>query len=237
MNRKLNSIIILIILNSCKTEQNPSHTLEDKTIRINDNTYYYSIALPYDYNENDTYSIFLALHWGGNVNFQSGSNFLTTYALNALEDFNGIIISPSCPESSGWIHQNSELLILSLIDKVINEYNGDSTKIAIGGYSMGGVGTWYHAVHHPEIFSVAVPISSLPPNYLRPITDIIPTYLIQGNEDEVFSIQTAKDVIREIKQHGNVIRFIEIENASHYETDKFIKPLAESIEWIESHWD
>ena len=120
MNNKLKLIfifIMLLLMNSCKTEQNPSHTYEEKTIRINDNTNYYAIALPFDFSENDTYPVFMALHWGGNVNFQSGSNFLQTFALKGLDSFEGIIIAPSCPESSGWIANNSEQLILTLIDK------------------------------------------------------------------------------------------------------------------------
>ena len=240
MKNKLKLIslfIMLIIINSCKTEQNPSHTIEDKTIRLNDKTYYYSIALPYDFNENDIYPIFLALHWGGDTNFQSGSNFLNTFALRGLEEFKGIIISPSCPEPAGWIHENSELLIFSAIEKVINDYRGDSTKIAIGGYSMGGIGTWYYAVNFPEIFKLAIPISSMPPNYIRPIKDVIPTYAIHGESDELFSLQKVKDLVREVKIYGNSIRLVEVENASHYETDKFIKPLSESVEWIESKWN
>ena len=228
---------MLLLMNSCKTEQIPSHTYEEKTIRINDNTNYYAIALPFDFSENDTYPVFMALHWGGNVNFQSGSNFLQTFALKGLDSFEGIIIAPSCPESSGWIANNSEQLILTLIDNVKTDYNIDTTKIIIGGYSMGGVGTWYHAVHHSDIFKYAVPISSLPPNYMRPIKSIIPTYTIHGESDELFSIQTANDVVREIKQYGNLIRLTEVKNATHYQTDKFIQPLTDAIEWVESKWD
>ena len=84
---------------------------------------------------------------------------------------------------------------------------------------MGGVGTWYHAVHHSDVFKYAVPISSLPPNYMRPIKDIIPTYAIHSDSDELFSVKTANDVVREIKQYGNLIRLTEIKNATHYQTD------------------
>lgn len=226
---------MLFINVSCKSEQSPSHTSEEKTIIIDDNTYYYSIAIPHDFNENKTYPIFLGLHWGGDIHFQSGLSFLNTFLLEALEDFEGILISPSCPEPSGWTHQNSELFLLSLIDNGINDYNGDSTKVVIGGYSMGGIGTWYYAVNYPDIFKVAVPISSLPSNNLRPIKDIIPTYAIHGTNDELFSIQNVKDLVREIKTYSNIIKLVEIENSTHYETIKFIKPLSESLEWVESY--
>jgi predicted peptidase len=209
--------------------------IEDRTIRVNDDNYYYSIAIPYDYNENNTYPIFIALHWGGNANFQSGANFLQTFALEALEDFKGFIISPSCPEAAGWIHKNSEDLIFSIIDKMKTDYNIDDERIVIGGYSMGGIGTWYYAVTYPDVFKVAVPISSMPPNYMRPIKDVIPIYIIHGENDEVFSMQNVDDLVREVKIYGNIIKLIEIDNASHYETNKFIVPLAQSLEWVESY--
>ena len=230
-------VLAILTITSCKKEKTISHLVEDKIIRINDSNYYYSVAVPYDFNENDAYPMFLALHWGGYTDFQSGANFLYTFALEALEDFKGFIVAPSCPEAAGWIHENSETFILTLIDKIKTDYNIDEDKIVIGGYSMGGVGTWYYASTYTDIFKVAVPISSSPPNYLRPITDIVPTYAIHGTDDEEFSLQTVKKVVREIKNNGNIIRLTEVLGASHYETDKFIDPLAESLEWVESYWE
>jgi len=229
-------LFILVILTtiSCKKETKISHIVEDKTIRVGDTNYYYSLALPYDYNENDSYPVFVALHWGGYTDFQSGANFLSTFALEALKDFKGFIISPSCPEAAGWIHENSEALVLGLVERIKNDYNIDENKFIVGGYSMGGIGTWYYGSVHSDIFKVAVPIASSPPNYLA-ITDIVPTYAIHGTDDEVFSIQKVKEVVRNIKINGNIIRFTEIEGASHYETNKYIDPLAESVEWVESY--
>lgn len=236
MTKYLIIIIVIITVASCKKEATISHTVEDKTIRVGENNYYYSLAIPYDYNENQQYPAFLALHWGGNVDFQSGNNFLNSFALEALKEFKGFILSPSCPEAAGWIHENSEALIFGLIDKIANEYSVHKDKIVIGGFSMGGVGTWFYASNYPEIFKVAVPIASSPPNYLI-INDIIPTYAIHGTEDEVFPIQNARDDVRDIKIKGNIIRLVEVTDASHYETNKYIDPLAESLEWVESYLD
>ena len=227
-------ILALFSIASCKKETTISHTVEDRTIRVGDHNYYYSLAIPYDYNENDSYPVFFALHWGGYTDFQSGANFLSTFALEALKNFKGFIISPSCPEAAGWIHENSEAFILGLVDRIKNDYNIDENKFVVGGYSMGGVGTWYYGSVHSDIFKVAVPISSSPPNYLS-ITDIIPTYAIHGTDDEVFSIQEVKDVVRDIKINGNIIRLTEVTGASHYEINKYIDPLAESLEWVESY--
>ena len=232
----LGVFIMLFLIASCKTEDIASHTIEEKTLRVNDKNYYYSIAVPHDYSESESYPLIIALHWGEAVNFQTGINFLNTFILPPLEDFTGVIISPSCPENSGWIHENSQAFIFSLLEKANADYNIDTSKVAITGYSMGGIGTWYYASTFPEIFSLAIPIASMPPNYLLPITKIIPTYVIHGQDDEIFSLLNVKNLVRDIKIKNNVIRLIEVENASHYETNKYKKPLSEALDWIEERW-
>ena len=227
---------LLFMVTSCKKEEVPSHTIDQKTIKVADNNYYYAIAIPHDFNESKDYPIILTLHWGGNVHFQSGDSFLNTFILPSLEDFNGIIISPSCPENSGWIHNNSKIFILSLIDHIKTDYNIDTSKIAITGYSMGGIGTWYYAVTYPDIFSLAIPIASMPPNSILPITDIIPTYFILGDNDESFPLNNAENLVRDIKIKNNSITFVEVENATHFATDKYKKPLSEALDWIEDKW-
>ncbi|MFC1784784.1 dienelactone hydrolase family protein [Candidatus Neomarinimicrobiota bacterium] len=206
-------------------------------MRNNDKDYYYSIAIPHDYNGSESYPLMLTLHWGEEVHFQSGISFLNTFILPTLQGFNGIIISPSCSENSGWIHENSEIFILSLIDQIKTDYNIDSLKIVITGYSMGGIGTWYYAVTYPEIFSLAIPIASMPPNSILPITDIIPTYVIHGDNDEYFPLSNAKNLVSDIKIKNNIIKLVEVENATHYDTDKYKEPLSESLDWIEGRWE
>lgn len=230
-------ISLNLVLISCKKDSGMSHTVEEKIILIDGSNRYYALAVPKNYNKNDSYPLFLALHWGGEVNPQSGISFLSTFALDALEAFNSIIVSPSCPEESGWTHPNSEQFIFNLLDELKENYNIDTAKIVIGGYSMGGKGTWYYAVNFPNTFKVAVPIASLPSNSLRPITDIIPTYVIHGTDDEIFPIDQANDNYKQIRTNGNIIKFVKVEDASHYDTNKYIKSLSQSIEWIESYLD
>lgn len=227
---------LLVIVTSCKKEEIPSHTIDEKTIRVADNNYYYAIAVPHDFNELKDYPLILALHWGNAVDFQSGVNFLNSLIFPPLEDFDGIILSPSCPESAGWIHENSELFIFTLLEKIKTDYNVDTSKVAIMGYSMGGTGTWYYASEFTNIFSLAIPMASMPPNYLLPITDINPTYVIHGTEDELVSLQKVKDLVRDIKINNNTIRLVEVKDASHYETNKYKKPLSETLDWIEDKW-
>lgn len=222
---------------SCSKDKNPSHIIDNQVFRLGDKNLYCSIAVPYDYNELDKYPLLLALHWGEPVNFESGDNFLYSFILPALEDFNGIIISPSCPENSGWIHENSQEFIFTLIDKIKTDYNIDTSKVAITGYSMGGIGTWYYAAEFPDLFSLAIPISCMPPRYILPIDKINPTRVIHGTSDELFPINNVRDLVRDIKIKNNIITLIEVENAGHYETEKYQKSLSEVLDWIEDKWD
>ncbi len=223
---------------SCKQNENePSHETMDLTISINDTKYHYSIAIPSDYKESTAIPALLALHWGGNVDINSGFSYLQYFVLPATKEFDGIIISPACPEASGWIHPNSKQFILALIDKIKTDYNIDPSKFAISGYSMGGIGTWYYAVTYPNIFSAAIPIASMPSSSIRPITDIIPTYVIHGEDDEIFTYNVVESLVSDIKIKNNTIKLVKVENATHYQTDSYKNHLSDAIDWLIDRWN
>jgi hypothetical protein len=46
-----------------------------------------------------------------------------------------------------------------LLDEVIEEYNIDTDRVYLSGFSMGGYGAWYLAVHHPEKFAAVFPVA------------------------------------------------------------------------------
>ena len=228
---------IVILISSCKVDETPSHKIDEKTLIVDEETRYYTIAVPFEYNDTDSYPLLIALHWGEPVSFQSGANFLYNFVMPSYENFNGIIISPSRPVRGGWFLSYSENFILTLLKKIKNDYNIDVEKVAIAGYSLGGIGTWYYATTYPDLFSAAIPIASMPPSSVLPISNIIPTYVIHGTSDEIFPIDNIKNLVRDIKITNNTIRLVEVENASHYDTDKYEQSFSESIDWIEEHWN
>ncbi len=67
-----------------------------------------------------------------------------------------ITVSPQCP--SGWIWDQITLQLMDYINAAIGEFNGDRSRVALTGLSMGGFGTWNLLTTYPEFFYRAAPI-------------------------------------------------------------------------------
>ena len=77
-------------------------------------------------------------------------------------------IDPDCPENPVHVSDEamegfrlSEQALLAVIDYVCSEYAIDVKNRFIFGNSMGGVGTFWFASHHPELFNAAVPAGAM----------------------------------------------------------------------------
>jgi enterochelin esterase-like enzyme len=74
---------------------------------------------------------------------------------------------------------------------------------AVSGLSMGGGGTVYYALHHPEIFAAAAPLSAATSNSVRQETKATPEQLEvykQKHNLESFLSKASKDELENIKK-------------------------------------
>lgn len=106
------------------------------------------------------------LHGSGEVN-RSKETFAKSGFVNVmlnweLEGFSAYVL---CPHLSGdksdenWNTETSRKNLLQLLDKIITEYNIDTSSIIISGHSLGGMGVLYMAYKMPAYFSKAVVMS------------------------------------------------------------------------------
>jgi predicted esterase len=118
----------------------------------------------------------------------------------------------------------------------MEEYHIESNRILLLGYSMGGLGVWYLAARHPDLFCAAIPISALVDAAATPIMDDVPLYLIHGDQDELFPLEEVKRLYQTQKTGGADIELKIVLGASHYQMDQFITPLKATIPWIKNIW-
>jgi predicted peptidase len=72
----------------------------------------------------------------------------------AGREFPFVLLSPQCPENQHW--QND--VLLALLDQVVATEMIDTNRIYLTGLSMGGYGTWYLGLKHPERFAALAPV-------------------------------------------------------------------------------
>ncbi len=134
----------------------------------------YAIYLPSDYESSSrSYPVLYLLHGGGDdqtgwVQFGEVQN-ITDKAINEGKSTSMIIIMPdantgrrgySNNATGTWLYE--DFFFKELMPYVEKKYRIKSDKRfrAIAGLSMGGDGSFTYALHHPELFSSACPLSA-----------------------------------------------------------------------------
>ncbi|WP_420316257.1 hypothetical protein [Ekhidna sp.] len=173
---------------------------------------------------NEEVHFVLALHWGVSAN--SYDDFMNCLMLPAIDTSKYIVMAPLAQRQAWWANPKEKQLIRLL--KLISEY-WPIDKIIVSGYSDGGTGSTYFAAKHPEYIDGAIAMAG---NYL-PATYKVPTYIIHGVRDELFSYSKSKVVVeKNVKASENVI-FITSETLGHYQGCNYSSLLSDGFKWME----
>jgi predicted peptidase len=217
----------------------------------------YAIAIPDGYDGSREVPLVLALHfgWGEALPPNYGAVFLEILVEPALRELGAIIVAPNCPARS-WVDDHSEAAVLALLDHVRGEYRIDPDRLVVTGFSLGGMGTWYFASRHAEMFSAAIPmasvpmiaISSEPGSAVQRFTEAgsvewppamlrLPTYVIHSRDDELISIGPVEAAAAELKALGADIELLAIDaGIGHHQTPRYVPYLTRTVAWIREVW-
>ena len=197
--------------------------------------YRYTLLLPDGYSGKEAVPLVLVLHYGGHGTPYYGKAILVDLVEPALRDLSAIFVSPDCP-AEDWTQPESVQFVLALLDYLQKEYNIDSERILITGYSLGGIGTWHLAEQYPERFSAAIVMAGLPPSTELIMDWQIPLYVIQGSEDELFPVEIMTKFVAKLEESGADVAYRVLDRVTHYESNRYIGPLKETVPWILKYW-
>lgn len=234
---------ILVFTIGCSSEptstpESPksSHKQIDSAIEVDGISMTYTISLPKNYSSQEPVPLVLALHYAGKTTPYYGKEFLTVFIEPALGDLNAIMVAPTCLIQTSWTNPICEKAVMAMLTKIMAEYKIDSKKIVVTGYSMGGAGTYYFAAKQPNVFSAAIPVSGMPQQDIISQLKDVPLYIIHSRVDAVFPFEEVQQLVLQLKSSGLTVEFKIVDWYAHYDLDGFIKPLAESIPWLQSIW-
>ena len=178
------------------------------------------VYLPKYYSSDDvqtSYPLLVFLHGSG----ESGTDLekvrryggppkiLTTP--DAKPDWPFITVSPQSPAGFWKPHE-----LLALIGQLEKEYRVDSKRIYITGLSMGGIGTWYLALHAPERFAAIAPICGWgEPKEAAKLVNL-PVWAFHGDKDKNVPVQRSIDMVEAIVNAGGTkAQLMIFEGAEH----------------------
>ena len=198
----------------------------------------YRLFKPADYDPKKSYPLYLALHGAG---ARETDNFKTlkqdiwsihTLASAAVREKHPcFIIVPQCPPKESWVnlkwnHGSYVLkdvppspylsLLIPLIKTAQSEFPIDAQRIYVGGYSMGGYGTWDLIARNPKVFAAAIPVcGSGAPSSAQVIKDI-PLWIFHGDKDNVVPTKGSQEMLKALKDVGaSNVQYTEFENTGH----------------------
>ena len=123
-------------------------------------------------------------------------------------------VPPLFPQ--GWEQVEQDLLDILL--QVKQKFNTDSSRVYITGLSYGGVGTWYMASRHPELFAAMVPVVGWGhPSLMEPIAKHqLPVWTFAGGRDSSVVVELFYHGLNRLEQLGHKkVRFTVHEDMGH----------------------
>jgi len=219
----------------------------------------YAIAVPEGYDGTRPVPLVLALHfgWGEALPSNYSAVFLEILVEPALRDLGAIIVAPLCPARS-WSQPASERAVLALLEHVRATYRIDDDRTLVTGFSLGGMGTWYWASNHPELFTAAVPMASVPmiaqvdesgSETVRRYVEAggidwpdglieMPMYVMHSVDDELIPIAPVQRATAELRELGANVEFLAIDaGIGHHETPRYVPYLARAVPWLQEIWE
>ena len=118
------------------------------------------------------------------------------------------------PENLGEL---SELDVMNVLGLVRKEFNVDPNRIYLLGHSMGGGGTWYLGIKHPELWAAIAPAA---PAIFSSPDDLVkikntPVIVVQGDDDRAVKVETTRQWVEKMKSLGMKYEYIEVPGGDH----------------------
>ncbi|MGH2786222.1 MAG: prolyl oligopeptidase family serine peptidase [Actinomycetota bacterium] len=117
----------------------------------------YSVYVPPSYRDGSPAPLHLWLH-----SLAAGYNQYRVFAPNSLvqlgEQRGSFLLTPAGRGPDGWYHDEAEVDVFEAWADLAARYDIDASRVTIGGYSMGGYGTYRLGAHYPDLFAKAFAI-------------------------------------------------------------------------------
>jgi len=184
----------------------------------------YGIYIPSDYNPGKKYHLMVYLH---------GSSDTTSwdfpwYRQDLQAEFPCIVLTPKCLTSytNGWgyswgmIESYAIHMTFRIIDTLLKHYNIDTTRMHIGGTSMGGYGVQYVLASHPGMFASAFSTCGGGDPATAPLLAKTPLWIFHGSVDNVVPVAQSRNMHRAILAAGGThVRYTEYPGVGHNSWD------------------
>ena len=234
----------------------------DRAVTMSGQRFGYQVYVPREFTSTQTWPIIIFLHGGGSQGIDSLVPTITGWGPAIRRDrsqFPAIVLFSQATPGKSWIDRDMQDLVMLQLDKTIEEFRGDRSRIYLTGFSMGGAGTYRMAHRWPErfaaLFVVAGPVESgvgtpFPATGARdrqanPFTAAsdpfaalatgirsIPIWIAHGDADKSVPVEQSRRMVAALKSANARVEYAEYPDLSHGEAAAKALNAKESISWL-----
>jgi predicted peptidase len=218
--------------------------------------YRYQVFVPREYSPSTPWPVVLALHGAG----ERGSDGLIQTevglgrAIRRHEDrFPAIVVFPHVPQGANWQAEGAQVALAAL-DKTLNEFTTDTSRVYVTGLSMGGNGSWYLAYHHPNRFAAVVVVCGFvearqskdgaleyarvgpesSDNLFSSVAEkvrTLPIWIVHGETDPAVSVEESRGMADALRRLDGNVQYTEFPGVGHNSWDPAYDR-ADLFEWM-----
>lgn len=205
----------------------------------------YQLLVPKDYDadQDKVWPLIVWLH-GSGENGTNNTTQLRSIAKTFLADgakTPAFVLAPQCPPKMAWhasgINKQPEIpdssrLLVAAIAQLQKEFKLDGRRIYVGGFSMGGCGTWELLVRYPGVFAASFPIAGATGDRpaLPPLVKDVPIWVFHGDKDNMAPVEDSRKVVAALKALGSSVKYTEYKGVGHECARTLADP--QLLEWI-----
>jgi predicted esterase len=193
----------------------------------------YRLLVPRSYQKGTALPLILWLHGSGETGSDNTSPLraLDKTFLADAEKCPAFVMVPQCPSRTAWhavgfnkvpdITEPSRLTVAA-IKELREEFGLDGRRIYVGGFSMGGCGTWELLTRYPGLFAAAFPIAGPPfagnpgerPG-LAAVVKHVPIWVFHGDRDNTAPVAGSRAVVAALREANADVRYTEYKGGGH----------------------
>lgn len=189
----------------------------------------YGLYLPKNYNEKKKYPLVVMLHGAGSnhrlalrrvfgkSNAEGESDVEASRYFPEWKDVEYIVISSFARGTMGY-QGVVEKDVMDMLADAKRRFNIDENRTYLTGLSMGGGGTMWIGLSHPDIWAAIAPVCPAPPGgtlELVPNALNFPVYFFQGDADPAVKVDSTRKWVQRLKDAGTQVEYTEYPDVKH----------------------
>nr|WP_233176191.1 prolyl oligopeptidase family serine peptidase [Dyella sp. ASV24] len=226
-----------LLLGTASTAQAAGAHFVADAVTVNGHRHAFQVFVPHDWSADRAWPVVLFLHGSGergNDNQVQLKQGLPLWLKDHGDEFPAVVVVPQAPQDTVWSGE-IEQAAMAALDKSIQAYRGDRSRLYLNGLSMGGYGVWQILVDHPGMFAAGVVIcggvralDDMPelkvygiPAHVDPYAWVAgrvkptPVWIFNGSVDDQVPPAESHAMNRALTHVGDEVRYTEFPGVGH----------------------